>query len=117
MLRMVCFEGRILLGFAGFRFPKQRIPTVRWVAFLETPCENRIAIAVGNGLSKRSFVVAPRVDDGSVGTAEPEEDPESTEKLGAPPVTICWPERIAKLKFRGVRIAWNFDQDLSPRRV
>jgi hypothetical protein len=26
-------------------------------------------------------------------------------------MTICRPKRITKLKFQGVRIAWNFDED------
>ena len=57
--------------------PQQGIPIVGWVACLKALYENGIGIAKRTSFPKRGFVIDPRVDDGFVGTAEPEEKPES----------------------------------------
>ena len=71
--------------------------------------EHRIGVGPCAGVSKRRLIVHPRVDDGLVGAAEPKEQPEPAEKFRATPMAIRRSEGIAKLKFRSVRIAWNFD--------
>ena len=61
--------------------------------------------------SECGFIVYPCLDDGFVCAVEPEVKPKSAKNLRAPPMAIGWPECVAKLKFRSVRITRCFDED------
>ena len=107
----LALQGRIEKWLSGVGFAKQSVPLVWRVAFLKFPDEDGVGVGARTGFSERRFIIHPCIYNRFVGAAESEEEPESPQKLGSPPMAMDRPKRVAKLEFGRVRIAWNFDQN------